>query len=145
MRSTIRSLAGLALVIISFLAYLKISTRYEAWRATTWPNWIALGLGIAIALLAVVRPRRPARRLDQIGAALALLLALAVAGVFARYTITTTRDMPVPPADKVALGRELPDVTLTTADGRPFHLLQETRSGELKGRTLLLLFFRGTW
>jgi hypothetical protein len=94
-----------------------------------WAYWIAMGASCLLALLAFANGPG---LLGGIGAALALLLGGMYLGLALISTLPTT-----PMA--LAVGQPAPDFTAPDSTGAPFTL------SSLRGRPVLLKFFRGHW
>ena len=141
--SATMGLAGLAIVEVGTAGYFLFSAKHEALRAVTWPNWVLVGLGLLLAGCAAFRRRVVLG--DRIGAVLCLVIAGFFAWRFAAYTLWFSHDLPPPTAESLELGRALPDLELQASDGTRANLLDESRAGPLRGRKLVLSFFRGFW
>jgi len=102
-------------------------------------------LGVALAAWGALRPPEGASRGARVLAILCLVLSLGFGGLFAFYVKGLSYQMPAPAWGRLELRRPLPDMTLVASDGRSINLAQESRDGSLKGRRLLLSFFRGHW
>lgn len=94
-----------------------------------WRHWIALGASAALAVAAF------ATGPGWLGGA-AAGLALAMAGLF--FFITWISGLPTP-SMQVAVGQPAPDFTTLDSSGATFSL------SSLRGRPVLLKFFRGHW
>ena len=145
MKATGRALIGVVITALAPIAYLQWWARSVRFGELTWPWWLAIALGVLIAGHAALRPPPAAARADRFVARLCFVLALGLAGLCAVQLRAANYALPDPTWSRLELGRELPDVTLVAADGREFNLLKESREGSLKGRKLLLSFFRGHW
>lgn len=145
MKATGRALLGVALVALAAHGWLRWWLAQPGWGDRDWPVWAVVVVGVALAGRAALRPPPGTARADRFIAGLCFALAVGVAGLFGQ--LASRDNFRLPPADaaRLAPGRPLPDVALLCSDGTPFDLMREQREGALRGRPLLLLFFRGTW
>jgi hypothetical protein len=145
MKATGRALLGVALVALAAHGWLRWWLRQPGFGEYDWPVWGVVVLGVLIAGRGALRPPSGAARADRFVAVLCFALAVGAAGLFAQ--LSNRSNFALPPVDptRLAPGRPLPEVELAGADGAPFSLAAEHRAGNSAGRTLLLLFFRGTW
>jgi hypothetical protein len=91
-----------------------------------------VGLGLALALLGIVRASRGRRRLSLIAAGVNVV----VAGAF---TTMLTVGSSLPPAAGPVIGEAAPSFALADQSGRTVRL------EDLRGAPLLLVFYRGHW
>ena len=122
-----------------FFGYFAIFARFPATRDFPWVNLPVVVAGMALSLLAVRRAfsRRSAYRGRVLGS-LGLGLSLAVGGFFLVYVFWLSDQLPAP-TDTVGVGEIAPDFTLPDAGGDPVRL------SDLRGRKVILTFYRGYW
>jgi hypothetical protein len=140
-----RGLLGVALAVAVPFTYLEWWASDARFGEKTWLCWLAIGLGVAIAAWTALRPPAGTTRAGRVLSILCLVLTLAAGGFFAFYVNGLSYQLPPPAWGRLELGRPLPAITLPSADGRRIDLAKESREGSLKGRKLLLSFFRGHW
>ena len=126
---------GLLLVVIAFLSYPFVFTRWPMTRDVPWVNALLFLIAIVLLLLAV--RRAPAGR--RVWPSIAAALGIAIAVFFALGIIIGSRLPSSPNAPKV--GQRAPGFTLPDTDGRPLSLAQ-LATGR---RGVLLVFYRGYW
>jgi len=128
--------------VASYFAFVVpvLSPRWPSLREAAWLNAALVAAGLLLSALGVrrARGRRPTHR----GRRLAPLLAgvnLAVAAFFAWYLLDFSGRMPDASATAPAVGAVAPDIALTDQRGAPLRL------ADLRGRNVLLVFYRGFW
>ena len=127
--------SGVLLSLAGVLGYFFIVFYLAAWlpsvRNDAMPNWVAIGLGLALSITAVRRAQTRRR------AAWGLLAVnVGLAGLFAAFLY----QMPVVPiATGPAVGVAAPDFALPDQRG------QTVRLADFHGSPLLLIFYRGHW
>jgi hypothetical protein len=125
---------GLALGGAGVVGYFLVALRLGAWlpsvRNDAIPNWLLIGLGLAVSALAVVRARR--RILPALLLGLNVLLAAGFAAIL--YVVSV-----VPPASGPPIGAPAPSFALVDQSGRTVRL------EDFRGAPLLLVFYRGHW
>lgn len=130
-----RSLAWLALllVLVGVVGYFFVVFRL-AWlpsvRNDALPNWLLIGAGLVLAVLAV--RRRESGRSAKVLLGADVVLAALFAAIL--YVLPI-----VPMAAGPAVGAPAPDFTLRDDSGEPVHL------AGLRGAPVLLVFYRGHW
>jgi hypothetical protein len=130
---------GPGLTFVGAVSYFIVFAHYPVTRDFPWVNLPAVVAGVAVSALGLARAaRRPAvfrgRRLGTIGLALSLLLG----ATFAVYVFHYSYRLPEPTPTSLALN-DVRDFSLTDHRGRAFRL------GELRGRKVVLVFYRGYW
>ena len=143
-KATILGVTGLAIAAAVPLIYFASWAKDPTLGQQTWPCWVALAVGAAIAGLAALRPPQGTGPIERGVAAVCFVVALGGGVLFAWYSFGISTQLPAIWSEPL-LGRRLPAVTLVTKDGQPFHLEKESREGVLAGKKVLLSFFRGTW
>jgi hypothetical protein len=128
------AVAGLATGLAGVVGYLVVvfhlGGRLPSVRNGAVPNWILVGLGLALSTAALVRARR------RTAPALLLLVNGGVAAAFAALLFVITA---LPPATGPAIGAPAPSFTLQDQARRPIRL------EDFRGKPLLLVFYRGHW
>lgn len=125
---------GLLLGVVGVVGYFVVALHLGAWlpsvRNDAIPNWILVGLGLALSILAVVRARR------RLVPGLLLGLNVAVAAAFSAmlYVVSV-----MPPASGPSIGAPAPAFALVDQGERTVRL------EDFRGAPLLLVFYRGHW
>lgn len=122
------ALAAVALAVGGWALWWRRIQRVDV-PLKPWTYWIAMGASCLLAALAFASGTS---LVGGIGAALALLLA----GTY--LALTQISGMPTTPMT-LAAGQPAPDFTTPDSTGAPFTL------SSLRGRPVLLKFFRGHW
>lgn len=133
-------LLGLAAVVSYFTVVTRVvAPAYPWFRDVPVVNLALLAAGLwlsfAGARRSLARPARPAAK-----AATVILgtLNAVLAGLFVFYLVSFSARMP-PSIDAPQIGAHAPGFTLPDAAGRPVSL------DSLRGRDVLLVFYRGHW
>ena len=129
---------GPLLSLAGVISYYTVFVRWPVLRDVPWVN---LPLATAGAVVAFVGARRAFHRTGWARRALGVLslaLALLPAGFLAAYVFVISSMMPAPSAATLALV-EAPDFSLADHRGRIVTL------SELRGRKVVLTFYRGHW
>ncbi len=130
------AIGGLALTLAGVVGYFVVvihfADRLPQVRNDAAPNRILVALGLALALLAIVRASRGRRRLSLIVGGLNIV----VAGAF---TTMLTVGSSLPPAVGPAIGDGAPSFALPDQSGRTVRL------EDFRGSPLLVVFYRGHW
>jgi len=121
------------------VSYFTYFARFPALRDFPWVNLPLVGAGLAVsaagAWRAYARPQRfRGRILGPAGLAVSGLLA----GLFGFYVFGLSYRLPAPTDTTLVLERA-PDLTLSDSAGRPVRL------AALRGRKVVLTFYRGYW
>ena len=125
---------GLLLGVVGVVGYFVVALHLGAWlpsvRNDAIPNWILVGLGLALSILAVVRARR------RLVPGLLLGLNVAVAAAFSAmlYVVSV-----MPPASGPSIGAPAPAFALVDQGERTVRL------EDFRGAPLLIVFYRGHW
>lgn len=135
-RATSLAVGGLALTLAGVVGYfvvvLHFAARLPQIRNDAVPNRLLVALGLALALLAVVRASRGRRRLSLMLAGVNVVVAVA-------FTSMLTVGSALPPAAGPAIGKAAPSFALSDQSGRTVRL------EDFRGAPLLLVFYRGHW
>jgi hypothetical protein len=121
------------------VSYFTVFVTYPALRDFPWVNLPLVLLGVALSAHGLWRAFRRSsvfggKWLGVVG----FCLSLALGGLFVFYVFSFSYRLPAPAATSPALtGAQ--DFTLNDHRGRPFRL------GELRGRKVVLIFYRGHW
>jgi hypothetical protein len=135
------ALAGLGLGCLGLIGYFVVvfffAARLPEVRNTAAPNWVLIGVGLALSAVGVART--VARPMEYTGRRAALALAVSnvvLAGAFGwvLYGVPV-----VPAATGPDLGAPAPDFALMDQSGR------SVRLADFRGAPLLLVFYRGHW
>jgi len=121
------------------VSYFTVFVRYPTLRDFPWVNLPLVLLGVALSALGLWRAFRGSpvfggKRLGAAGFSLSLILG----GLFVFYVFAFSYRLPDPTATSQTLS-EAQDFNLNDHRGRPFRL------GELRGRKIVLIFYRGHW
>lgn len=143
-RRNLAALLGILLTLLGAVGYFALvvprwSPYWPTLRDSAWLNLALVFAGVACSLVAVARAR--GRRPTHRGRRLAPLLAtlnVALAGLFVWYLVGLSGHLPAAAAAP-ALGSPAPDIALTDQHGAPLRL------ADLRGRNVLLVFYRGFW
>lgn len=121
---------GPAVTLAGALTYFSFFSRFPPLRDFPWVNLPLVAIGLALTVVAAIRPwRRPARFRGRWLAIPALAFSGLVAAGFAAYVFVISSSMPGPTALTTSL--ELaPDVAGLSA---------------YRGRSVVLVFYRGYW
>jgi hypothetical protein len=135
-RAAFPAVGGLVLTLAAVVGYFVVVMRFGAWlpqiRNDPVPNRVVVALGLALALLAVIRASRGRRRLSLILAGVNVV----VAGAF---TAMLTVGSALPPVTGPPIGQPAPTFALADQSGRTVRL------EDYRGAPLLLVFYRGHW
>jgi hypothetical protein len=129
----VKTLAGPLLAVLAIAAYLVplyLGRLPRSMWVTPWPQWIVLGLGVAVALVMALRRRRAS---GWIALGVTLLL-----GVGLVVLLPLGTRLPAAPG-AVAVGSVPPDFTLPSTAGGEVTLSAQ------RGRKVVLVFHRGHW
>lgn len=130
---------GPVVVFAGVVSYFQVFVRYPVLRDFPWVNlplvWMGLGLsGLGLWLAYARRAVYRGRVLGVMG----MLLSVAMAGLFHFYVFYYTYQMPAP-GGLAATMEVAPDFELTDQDG------QRVRLSDLRGKKVVLTFYRGYW
>jgi hypothetical protein len=134
---------GLALGVAAFVGYmaaiaLRVGPPTSTLRDTAVLNLAVIGIGLGFSVIGIRRAfgRPPTRR----GRRLAPILGALNLGVAVLFVLFLFRFSELPPLGAVpAVGTAAPDFVLTDDTGAPQQL------AALRGRNVLLVFYRGHW
>jgi len=133
-RPALRAALGLALGVAGVVSYFPVVIHFGAWlprvRNGAVTNWLVVVLGLALAVVALVRARR------RLVPGLLVGLTAIVAGSFAAMLYVATA-LPVRAGPTV--GTPAPDFALVDQSGTTVRL------ADFRGAPLLLVFYRGHW
>jgi hypothetical protein len=135
-RAALPAVGGLALTLAGVVGYFVVVVHFAARlpqiRNDAVPSRVLVWLGLALALLAVVRASHGRRRLS-------LILAGVNVVVVGAFTAMLTVGSALPPASGPAIGKPAPSFALSDQSGRTVRL------DDFRGAPLLLVFYRGHW
>jgi hypothetical protein len=126
----LRTLLAPLLALGGVAAYFAVTTRLGVYQLVPWPSLALLG---AAAVLGAVRLARA----PGLGSGLAETFCLTLLGLSLWYLFAFS--MYGPREQRPRVGDRFPDFTLSDSSGGQFQL------GALRGRRVLLLFYRGDW
>ena len=136
-RSGIRiALLGTLLSWTALLTYFKIVPQWPVLRDSGHLNVAFAALGVLVGAIGMVRSLRAKRR--RVVGGVLLVLAAGATGLLAFYIYVLSYSLPTTD-DVLAVGQRAPDFELRDQDGRARTL------GELAGKRVGLVFFRGHW
>lgn len=130
---------GPAVTFSGAVSYFTVFVRYPTLRDFPWVNLPLVLLGVALSAFGLLRAFRRSpvfggKRLGTAGFTLSLILG----GLFVFYVFSFSYRLPDPTLTSRTLS-DVQDFSLSDHRGRPFHL------GELRGRKVVLIFYRGHW
>jgi hypothetical protein len=127
---------GPLVVFAGFVSYYQLFARIPALRDFPWVSLPVIWVGVVLTAFGIRQAFRRGR--GKILGSIALLFSVLVAGVFHLYIFWYSYQMPeaaTAPAASIAA----PDFALVDQHGRSVTL------SELRGRNVLLVFYRGHW
>jgi hypothetical protein len=125
-------LLGLAGIVAYFVVVFRFAAGFPGLRNSAAANWVVIGAGLVLSLLAVSRASTARRRLPGVLLGVNAVLAVAFAGLMYRWTL-------VPPGHPPAVGSAAPSFSVVDHTGAP------ARLADFRGNPLLLVFYRGHW
>ena len=130
---------GPAVAFCGAVSYFTVFARYPTLRDFPWVNLPLVLVGVALSALGLWRACRRSsvfsgKRLGAIGFTLSLILG----GLFFFYVFSFSYRLPGPTPTSQTLS-DVQDFDLIDHRGRAFRL------GELRGRKVVLIFYRGHW
>jgi len=132
---------GLGLLgVVTYFAWITVrfAPRLQVLRDTALPSLALVGVGLGCSVIAI---RRALRRAPARGRPLlAPVLGALNLGVALLFLLMLFRFSALPvPANAPQVGQMAPDFSLVADDGTPLHL------SALRGKNVLLVFYRGHW
>jgi hypothetical protein len=137
-RSNLWPLAGASLGLFGLGSYFALFARYPALRDSAALNLLLVLAGLVVAGRGLDLALRRGGALRLAGASLAMIVAAGCAALLGLYVLGLSKGLPAPSEQTLALERA-PDFTLSADDGSPVSL------AALRGRRVLLVFYRGAW
>lgn len=130
---------GPAVTFCGAVSYFTVFVGYPTLRDFPWVNLPLVLVGVALSALGLWRAFRRSsvfrgKYLGTVGFAVSLFLG----GLFFFYVFAYSYRLPGPTPTSRAL-IDVQDFALTDHGGKPFRL------GELRGRKVVLVFYRGHW
>jgi hypothetical protein len=130
---------GPLVVFVGAVSYFLVFARYPALRDFPWVNLPLVLLGVLLVAVGVRRTlARDSGVRKKIFGTLALVFSLIIAGLFCFYVFSLSYGMPEP-SDLTAKLETAPDFSLADQDGRTVTL------SDLRGRNVIIVFYRGHW
>ena len=127
---------GPLLTFVGAVSYFVVFARFPALRDFPWVNLPVVGVGVLLSLAGVRRAfvRGRGRWVGSI----ALVSSLLIGGLFGFYVFWLSYQLPAT-AGVTGERDAAPDFTLTDQHGQPLTL------SSLRGRKVVLVFYRGHW
>lgn len=130
---------GLLLAFAGVVSYFTVFYRYPALRDVPWVNLPLVLLGLGLCFVGLRRAwRAGGGRLSRFLSAFAFGLATFFAATFIYYVFWMSYQLPAE-SRALAVGDPAPAFALPDADGGSVAL------ADLRGRRILLVFYRGHW
>jgi hypothetical protein len=130
---------GPLLSVAGFLSYFFYFVAFPALRDWPWVNLPLVLGGFALSVIAVWRAfARSDRYRGRVFGSLGLALSLLVTGFFCAYIFWISYQVP-PPSSVATTLAVAPDLEL------PDHTGKTVRLADLRGRKVVLTFYRGHW
>jgi len=121
------------------VSYFTAFAQFPSLRDFPWVNLPLVLAGLTISIIGLRRAFAGRRKLlGRILGSLGLAFSLGLAGLFVWYIFGISDKLPEPTSTTMQL-TSAPDFTLVAQDGSPRTL------SELRGRKVLLVFYRGHW
>jgi hypothetical protein len=145
-RWNVSAWAGFGTVLVAFLTYVPVFTRFPITRDFPWANLLLFGAGLALLARGLGRAyREPQLYRGRIFAPVLMGLGVLILVFFCYGVLVASRQLPAS-SGAPHVGSPAPDFTLPDQDGRSVSLsaLLGHEGGEaLQG--VLLIFYRGYW
>jgi hypothetical protein len=130
---------GPLLTFAGGVSYYTVFATYPTLRDFPWINLPAVWLGLILSIVGVVRAFSPrAAYRGKVLGSIGLLFSAALTGLFTLYIFVFSYMLPQP-TDVAAPQTIAPDFTLADQHGRSVSL------SELRGRNVVIVFYRGHW
>ncbi len=130
---------GPLVTLAGAFSYFAFFARFPDLRDFPWVNLPLVLLGLGLTIVAVLRPwRSPERFRGKILGIPAILVSGLLATGFGYYVFGLSYHLPAPTALTASL-ETAPDPAMKASDGSPFRL------SELRGKRVVLVFYRGYW
>ena len=138
-RFRLLSYGGLLVAFFGVISYFSFFFRFPALRDFPWINLPLVLVGLGLGLCGLKRAWGPgATRGSRLLSSLAIVLTVFFSGSFALYVFWMSYQLP-DSSRALAVGERAPMFELPAADGSPID------TEELRGRRILLVFYRGHW
>jgi hypothetical protein len=129
---------GPLVVFAGFVSYYMFFVRFPTLRDFPWFNLPLLLLGLGLSLLGVWRAFARPGTWGRVLGTLGLVFSLLVFSLFNFYVFSLSYRMPGPNSLNVELARA-PDISLVD------HAGQQIQLRDLRGKKVVLVFYRGYW
>jgi hypothetical protein len=130
---------GPLVTFVGAVSYFTYFARFPSLRDVPWLNLPIVAFGVWLSALGIWRAlRSPGRYRGKIAGSSGLLLSLALALLFGFYVFSLSYGVPQPTETTLSLS-SAPGFTLPDQNGN------EVRLSDLRGRKVVLVFYRGFW
>jgi len=129
---------GPVLTFVGGLSYFMFFARFPTLRDFPWINLPLVLAGLALSAFGVWRAFARPGILGKLLGSVGLLISLGLATLFGWYVFGLSYGLPQPTQASLTL-QQAPAFTLTDHDGSPVRL------EDLRGRKVVLTFYRGHW
>ena len=139
---------GLLFVLAAPVLFMLVFIRFPVTRDVPWATLLmfALGIGLLVHAMRYAYGDSATYR-GKVMTPIALIVGVALGGLFSYSTLVGTRDLPAS-SGAPRVGQRAPDFTLPDQDGRPVtlaELLASAAAGAGHPGGVVLVFFRGHW
>jgi len=127
--------SGLLLVLLSFVSYLFLFSRWPVTRDVPWVNYLLFAVAAALIVGGVRRAQR------KVVPAIVAVFGFGLIAFFLFVVLVASKNVPAS-ADAPKVGQKAPQFTLLDTNRKPVALSQLVAAAP-KG--VLLIFYRGYW
>ena len=137
---------GLLVVLGGAVTYFPLVDRFPAQGNLPWATLLIFGVGLLLIAGGLVYAfREPRTYRGRIAGSFAMVLGLAVVGMFLFGTFYFVRQLP-PSSGAPRIGQKAPDFTLPDKEGRQVSLSELLSAGNPDHPNgVVLIFYRGYW
>lgn len=130
---------GPLVTFVGAVSYFTYFARFPSLRDVPWVNLPFVAFGVSLSALGIWRAfRAPGRYRGKITGSSGLLFSVALALLFGFYVFSLSYSVPQPSETTLSLS-SAPGFTLPDQNGN------EVRLSDLRGRKVVLVFYRGFW